>query len=185
MLLTDGASVKYPNLHAPERNHQIVVCVGNGESLASDLVVELVCVSWGVAYGVEVWKPSPLAPHGCFLSPLGAQPQWPLDTAVPPQPSGWPSPLSAVSEEGRCGMLNMRWYLERDGCDMGEPGPEGWHLESHVLTWPGPRFESRQTQLLARRRLGQRREGRGGGATVLPALTGTSPGLLAGGPVPR
>lgn len=45
--------VKYPNLHAPERNHQIVVCVGNGESLASDLVVELVCVSWGVAYGVE------------------------------------------------------------------------------------------------------------------------------------
>ena len=68
---------------------------------------------------------------------------------------------------------------------MGKPGPEGWHLESHVLMWPGPRFESCQTQLLARRRLGQRREGQGGGATVLPALTRTSPGLLAGGPAPR
>lgn len=42
--------VKYPNLRAPERSHQIVVCVGNGESLASDLVVER--VRWGVAYGV-------------------------------------------------------------------------------------------------------------------------------------
>lgn len=44
--------VKYPNLRAPERSHQIVVCVGNGESLASDLVVELVRVCWGMAYGV-------------------------------------------------------------------------------------------------------------------------------------
>lgn len=31
--------IKYPNLHAPERDRQILVCVGNGESLASGLVV--------------------------------------------------------------------------------------------------------------------------------------------------
>ena len=54
-------------------------------------------------------EPSPLARHDHFLSPPGAQPQWPWDTAVPPQLSGWPSPLSALSEEGRCGMLNMWW----------------------------------------------------------------------------
>lgn len=44
--------VKYPNLQAPEHNRQIMVCVGNGKSLASGLVVELMCVRWGVAYGV-------------------------------------------------------------------------------------------------------------------------------------
>lgn len=56
--------------------------------------------------------------------------------------------------------------------DTGEPGPEGWPVEPQVLTWPGPRFESHQTKLLARRRLGQLGEGRGKGVVVLPALTG-------------
>ena len=36
--------VKCPNLNTPEHNPRIVVCAGNGESQASGLAVELVCV---------------------------------------------------------------------------------------------------------------------------------------------
>ncbi|ELR49725.1 hypothetical protein M91_05661 [Bos mutus] len=57
--------VKYPNLHAPERNRQIMVCVGNGESLASGLVVELMCV--------RLLQTGYVTDRGCPEAPCGLE----------------------------------------------------------------------------------------------------------------